>query len=355
MSDAPRQLIDRYFDDELTPAEFAEFEEWLRASPDNAAMFASAAIFHDQLTTAMKARSALAAEEASTNSMSRVDDAESFPDAASDQDFRPTTRGAAFRRRAMVVAATSLAASLLVVLLFWRGVNENPAAAATAELDRLIAAAMDAKGRVYRLDVEEIHPAPARSDRKKSPEQNRPPKPPLDGATLSVDGANRFVLSHRLSDGQMLITGADGVTSWAVRPEGPVKVSSDPTHFQRDVPGHEHAMSLNHLDQALEQLRRAYEIQVLPTEDGEEVDEQHSEPIRLLVAIRRRGERGPRRVEISYGATSRELRQLRFVDMPYGPDRLTLRLTFVESKTFSDSYFRHESHHDGNRQVVGEP
>jgi hypothetical protein len=46
----------------------------------------------------------------------------------------------------------------------------------------------------------------------------------------------------------------------------------------------------------------------------------------LIVATKRRGQRGPRQVEVSYDPANDQLLAIRFVDMPYGSGRLTLRL-----------------------------
>jgi hypothetical protein len=42
---------------------------------------------------------------------------------------------------------------------------------------------------------------------------------------------------------------------------------------------------------------------------------------------------------------------MRFVEMPYGPDRLTLRMTLLEERPLGAKFFDHESHHDLSRTV----
>ncbi len=75
-----------------------------------------------------------------------------------------------------------------------------------------------------------------------------------------------FVLQRKLDNEQQFVTGSNGKVSWAVRPDGAVRVSSDLTRFNRDVPGHEHDMPLSNLHDGLEQLQTAYDVQVLPEE-----------------------------------------------------------------------------------------
>ncbi len=101
--------------------------------------------------------------------------------------------------------------------------------------------------------------------------------------------------------------------------------------------------ALEQFARRLEQLQTAYDLQVLPEE---QVEDESGEPSRLLVAIKKRGFRGPRRVEITYAATSGEIRQLRFVEMPYGPDRITIRMTLVGGKQLDAAFFEHDNHHD---------
>ncbi len=80
------------------------------------------------------------------------------------------------------------------------------------------------------------------------------------------------------------ITGCDGMRSWMIPPEGEVRVSRDLNKFNHDVPGHEYSMSLCNLSDALERLRSAFDVTVLPVEY--EDAEAGSENLRLLVATR---------------------------------------------------------------------
>jgi hypothetical protein len=169
----------------------------------------------------------------------------------------------------------------------------------------------------------------------------------MEGAMLYVRGGHQFVLSRTTKEGAPFVTGSDGKVSWAVRPRGPVHVSADTARHSRDLPGHEYAMPLNDIQDALEQLRQAYDIQVLPVEEQLQTDWEAS---RLLVAVKKRGRPGPSRVEITY-SLSGHIRQIRFVEMPYGPDRLTLRLTLVDQSDLGAAFFDHSTHHDPDRAV----
>jgi hypothetical protein len=226
----------------------------------------------------------------------------------------------------------------------------NSVSAAAVELDRLIAVSIQRIDHTFTIAVEEIALSNSRRD-SISPESHRPPKPSLDGAILHVRGPQQFVLQRKIEANQFFVTGSNGKTSWAVRPDGPVRVSADLTRFNHDVPGHEHSMPLSNLHDGLEQLHVAYDVELMPVEPPEDVAIPNAEPSRLMVAVKKRGFRGPKRVEITYGATSGQIRQLRFVEMPYGPERLTVRMTLVDEHNLADSFFDHESHHDSMRVV----
>ena len=109
-------------------------------------------------------------------------------------------------------------------------------------------------------------------------------------------------------------------------------------------------MPLVNIHDGLERLHLAYDVRLLPLEDSG-----GAEPAtRLLVAVRHRKERGPKRVEISYQVASGLIRQMRFIEMPYGPDLLTLRLTLLSEASLNERFFDHESHHEANRRVEAE-
>lgn len=330
MSD-PQFLINAYLDHTLSDDELSALEAWLSESPQHRQTFIEVVMLHDRLRgecLAMSAMSSLISRAA--NPISR-------------------SRRIGSSVAALVVAATAMT---LVIVLFWNGLGGGSASAAVLELNRLIAANSQATDRTYRISVEESARPGETRDFHKPTEVGRPPKPPLDEAVLHVGHGDRFVLVRKTKDGQPFITGSDGRTSWAVRPDGPVRVSRDLSRFNRDLPGHEQGVPLFQIEHGLEQLRTAYDVQILPPESDETRSD--SPPERLLVAIKRKGYRGAQRVEIAYVPATGLINEMRFVKMPYGPERLTIRLTLIDDSDLAPDFFHHASHHSSDRIVKEE-
>lgn len=326
----PRSLISGYLDETLSPEEHAILETWLKASPANTRQFAAEMLLHDRLRGEYLAIEVLAQAKAPVTICPGV-----IPEKEKSDRRRITALAAA--------ATIAVAASLLV----WFSLAGTSVSAA-AELKRIIVASLRGQDRTYRITVEE----PPLLDHRNSPQpviDGRPPKPPLDGATLHVRSGNQFVLIRPTLEGQPFVTGSNGRTSWAVKPDGSVRVSSDLNRFNRDLPGHEQGMPLIDIADGLDRLRAAYDIEVLPVEPADDDSAGTSEQSRLMVAVKKRGFRGPRRVEITYFVTSGLIRQMRFVEMPYGPERLTVQLTLVEERPLDETFFDHTSHHDARR------
>jgi hypothetical protein len=233
----------------------------------------------------------------------------------------------------------------MLMAIVWFGLGETPVSAAT-ELNRLIATQQSGTDRTYQIDVEEIAATPTKHDA----DPGRPPKPPLDRATLHVRHGNQFVLIRETPEGHPFITGSNGRTSWAISPDGPVRFSSDLTRFNRDLPGHEQDMPLINVEEGLSKLTTAYDVELLPVESPDA----NAMASRLLVGVKKRGFRGPRRVEITYLVESGEISQLRLVEMPYGPERLTIRMTLVEERDLGERFFDHNSHYPTDRPVIEE-
>lgn len=319
MTNELNHLLHGYFDETLTGEEQDALGDWLKADARHAQEFAKLALLHDQL------RNVYALPEQPV--------------------IQPLVVPRQSRIAKSLYALATISAVLVVGLFFWQVVGTKTVSAAGPELNRIIAASARVMDRTYVIDVEEtVKP----EMHEHLAEKNRPPKPSLDGAFLYLRGPKEFVLQRKLDNEQQFVTGSNGKVSWAVRPAGAVRISSDLTRFNRDVPGHEHNMPLSNLHDGLEQLQTAFDVQVLPEEQTED---ESGEPSRLLVAIKKHGFRGPRRVEITYASTSGEIRQLRFVDMPYGPDRITIRMTLLGGKSLPATFFEHEHHHDQTRVV----
>lgn len=345
------ELFQRYFDGQLDIGELKQFETDLQTDTELQKQFVEYSLMHDQLRGHLLASQALSA----SHSHSTCEDPESILEEPRQPEVTINRRS----RRSWFIAAM-VAATLFVSFVLWRD-NSNTAQAEQTELRRVIAANSASLLRTFELAVESFTAGDARQ-RRAEQRENRPPKPPLDGAILHVRGKYEFVLIRKSLDGVPFVTGSDGKSSWAVRPDGPVRISQDLQRFNRDVPGHEYSMPLYNLSAALEHLQSAYELHVLPeptheplatdaTADSSSDTSASSQPQKLLVAIKRKGFPGPRRVEISYLADSGLIEQLRFIDMPYGPDRLTVRLTLTESPAATDSFFNHALYHSSDRKV----
>jgi len=315
--------IDGYLDGMLSPAEEQQLADWLAAAPENAEQFAAAVMLHDRL------RMLLITAELP----------QPVPSAATDW---PGLQPRVGRWATAMVAATAA-----VILLFASGVGfeGRSVSAAVLQLDHLIAAQARLPGSRYLITVESRSRPPRQHFFDQTPDwKSRPPKPPLNGAIVHASHG-RFVLVRTTTAGEQFITGSDGQSSWAVAPEGPVRVSSRPDHFNHDLPGHEHDMPLTTLAEGLEQLRAAY---VLRLEDGP------TPTHRQLIAEKRRGFRGPQRIAIDYEEATGQIDSLRFNEMPYGPERLDLRMDLVSTSSYDDSFFSHSSHHSPERTIYEE-
>ena len=344
-------LIQGYLDETLSSEEHAALSTWIRENPSHARRFAEELFLHDALRNelaAIRVMQASAAEPSATAPSRQC----------SWKSFLP-----GFSQRSFLRVAVLTALSVLLVVgavLFDR--QNHTASASVTEAFRIMSGSASLSDRTYEIHVEE-RTVPRRPERRRDDGDRRPPKPSIDNALLHVRGNNQFVLIRQMGrDGAgnnlSFVTGSDGRDSWAVRPDGPVRVSSDLNRFNRDVPGHEHSMPLINVHEGLSHLTEAYDVQVLPSEQSDEPESENSGDnnvtTRLLVAVRKRGFRGPRRVEIAYEEQTGQIRQMRFVEMPYGPERLTVRLTLASDTPLSESYFSHESHHGPVRAVERE-
>lgn len=316
------ELVDRYLDDSLSTEEQTRLNEWVKSDPKNARQFASRAMLHDRLRCELVVVAGDAKVTLSNNPRSIT------------------------RRRWPFAIASTACAVLLAASLLWQAVDAPSASAAMTELNRIIEASKMSVDRTFVISVFDAVVPPKHQDRR-SPERRRPPKPSLDGAVLDVRGQDQFVLKRKTPQGEWFITGRNETTSWAIRPDGPVRSSSDLTEFARDLPGHEDGLPINNLHDGLEALRTAYDLE-LPTEpDAESSDE----ATRRMIAVRKPGFRGAKRVEILYDDSTGQISELRFDQMSYGPQRISLTMTATQSQTFPDTYFDH-SHHHGPERVV---
>jgi hypothetical protein len=242
-----------------------------------------------------------------------------------------------------------MAALLIVLTVLWFNYGSATATAAVAELDRIIASSKHSKDRTYKIVVEDVV-TPPRREQSSAEFDQRPPKPPLDGATLHVREGQQFVLIRFTKEGSSFITGSNGRQSWAVNTKGPVRVSSDIHHFDHDLPGHETSIPLTNLQDGLEKLKQSYDLQ-FSTLGPEESETYDADVARLLMAIKKPKVRGPQRVEIAYDSKTGRILHMRFVQMPYGPERLDLRLSLIDEHALPVDFFEHTSHHTADRKV----
>lgn len=328
----PRELIDGYLDDALTADQQEELSAWIKANPEHARIFAEDMLLHDRL------RNTLAMDETpvAIRRSSNIGPPRGW--------FGEAWLTSSFAR-------TTAAASVLILGLatLWVSIGTPKASAAIRELDRIIVNSMRSKDRTFEIVVEDTI-AERRGKRSAMPESQRPPKPPLDGATLYVRSGNQFVLIRKTQEALPFVTGSNGQQSWAINTKGPVRVSADVHRFDHDLPGHETSVPLTNLHEGLQQLKVAYDLtfsalgpEEYQTEDGHET--------RLLIAVKKPKERGPQRVEIVYDATTGGILRMRFVQMPYGPDRLDLRLSLVSEDELPSDFFEHASHHVPDRKI----
>ncbi len=332
MIPGPRELIDGYLDDVLTSDQQTELSAWIKADPENARIFAEAMLLHDRL------RNTLGTAET--------------PDAIHPSLTVESPRGWLGDSWLMSSLARTTAATAVLILglaTLWFSIGTQTASAAIRELDRIIVNSMKSKDRTFNIVVEDIT-TDRRGNRSARPESQRPPKPPLDGATLYVRSGNQFVLLRKTLESVPFITGSNGQQSWSVNPRGPVKVSDDVNEFNRDLPGHETSVPLTNLHEGLQQLKRAYDL-TFSALGPEEYQAGDGHEARQLIAVKKPKERGPQRVEIVYDATTGGILRMRFVQMPYGPDRLDLRLSLVSEEELSSDFFEHTSHHTPDRRI----
>ncbi|MCY2975970.1 MAG: hypothetical protein NTW52_15045 [Planctomycetota bacterium] len=328
--------FDGYFDEVLSDKEQDALNAWIKADIDHARQFAEATMLHDRMRAALvdlgKEQSEIEADRVSPVSWSQSERSIGF---------------------SLPLLGTAASIAILCLGVLWLTLGQATASAASRELDRIIMQNVRSADRTYKIFVEQTVTPKRNGMRWPTQEERRPPKPSLDGATLHVGENNRFVLIRKTESGTSFITGSDGELSWAVNPMGPVRVSTDLNRFNRDLPGHESSLSLTNIHDGLASLRRAYDVQ-LSSLGPEEFEAQVGESYRLLTAVKKPNERGPQRVEIAYESNTGRIQNMRFVHMPYGPDRLDLRMVLVEENPLPPKFFDHSIHHASDRPIEKE-
>jgi hypothetical protein len=343
MNPSDLDLIHRYLDGQITEAQMLELEQSLAGSIELRQEFVRISILDEKLSQQLSKTALCDPTPTPTQSPTPSQAEIRLPAAPSAATPSAATPSAAASWSSIMAILASLA--LLLIALLIGSIRNQLSASQELQKMRKSLALSD---RLYRVDVEQ-----AVLPNKKQIEQHderRPPKPSLEGAKLYVRGTDEFVLMRFLQDGTPFVTGSDGQVGWAIAPNGPVRVSQDKQRFNRDLPGHEHSIPLSNLSQGLTQIQKAYHVQIIPSSPGDAGDEQDA----VLVATKKRGQRGPSRIEIQYASNSGRIAQMRFIEMPYGPERLTVRLTLIDELTLPESFFHHSDHHSSNQQVVSD-
>ncbi|MEZ6142821.1 MAG: hypothetical protein R3B84_19840 [Zavarzinella sp.] len=312
MNPEHRQLVNGYLDGMLTPEQEAELNTWLKAAPENPAAFAEIVRLHDRLH-----------HEIATLATTK---------------WQTTSPRVVYRyrklRQQLVVAGSVVTVAVVAFFFLWSG-NSSQVSAST-ELDRLIEKASDNSDRSYiirNLD-----------DQPEQPEERRPP---IDGAALYIRPPDQYVLVRNFPDGRRFVTGCDGEKSWAVPPNGVVRVSGDPLRFRGPLPGNQHGIPFINLRSDLVQLRDAYVVTSLSSDRNGN---------NALLAIKKLAEfRGPNRVELWYDNATGVIQRMVFKGMPKargGPDSVEVEL--LNRRELGKDFFQHQAHHDNSRQVVEE-
>ncbi|MBI1321878.1 hypothetical protein GC170_01635 [bacterium] len=315
MSADDDRLIDDFLDDRLSGGQVDELNRRINTDPQFAREFAEALYLHDRLFD--MARSGRASERGK-------------PEISGSQlrSYRkPVTR------RIRVWGMLAAAVAFLVFSTLW---NSTRTLNAATEIDRLIAKIDTSPDRRYEI-----------RNLDQDPDSKPDRQPPIDGASLYVRNPDRYMLERRYPDGRRFLTGSDGQTSWAIAPDGPVRVSPDPERFRGPVPGHQHGLPFVDVRGDLNRFRSSYDLSgPNSTDDG----------LRKITGTRKPGvPRGPRSFEMTYDPASGSIRRMIFDGLPQargGPRRVAVDL--IDSKPLPDDFFVHQSHHTSDREVIEE-
>jgi hypothetical protein len=335
MTDDRLMLLDRFVDNDVDAKERAEVLTLLEtdaAAVD--ALLARAALvstLHRSLRRRRLQETAL--KEAGLNYLA-VDE---------ELSERPS-RG--WSRRSWTFSGLGAIAALVMLALFVsNSFLSNSATAASVALDRMIAAVSQSIDRVYRIRVTD-HGPDGVAPQVFSGGGGR--KPGVDGAELYVRGADKFVLIRQFGNGTKFITGCDGEIGWAVAPKGPIHLSKDTRRFRRAVPGEHEEIPFIDLQSGLAELRRAYDLSLVTTDDVE--SDMHG--WRQLQAVKhKRDYRGPDLVQIWFD-TEGVAHRIAINGMQPDPGAPTsVELELIDREIPSADFYQHETHHDAGRPI----
>lgn len=314
MNSSMQQLMNSYLDGDATPQDVASLGAWIKGSPENAAEFVRFCRLHDALhnlicNTEESGYEATVALGAGTHGSRRL-------------WLKATIWSGGI--------AAFLALTLGVLGFFPTRID------AATEMNRLLESSAIAHDRhyiIHSLDSE--------------PERLEDRRPPIDGAALYVRRPDCYVLERHFPDGRIFVTGSDGQKSWAIPPDGAVRVSSNPERFRGPLPGHQHGIPFADLRSDLLEMRSAYTLTILKSDASGQ---------RGLHAEKKSAEyRGPRSVDLWYDAQAGIIHRIIFQGMPRahgGPDRLAVELK--DNFDLGPKFFDHAAHHDAAREVIEE-
>jgi hypothetical protein len=317
MKDPISSLVHRYLDGMLTESEEAELNSWVKLAPENASELADLVLFHDRLQGVLKSRCSVANVGNQFHTPHRSRSWLSFVRLP-------------FGRFTGFLSGLSAFIVFLLAVIWWDGAKRVSAA---TELNRLIESVATRDRSYFIRNLDQL------------PEQTGDRRPPIDGAELHVRYPDCYVLIRRFSSGEQFVTGSDGVQSWSIPPNGPVRVSADLLRFQGPIPGNQYGIPFVNLRSDLVQLRDAYVVSPLGVNPAGH---------RGLLAVKKSTDyRGPNRVELWYDSSSGVIHRMVFSGLPKargGPDRVSVEL--LEQKELGVDFFRRESHHAANRRIL---
>ena len=214
---------------------------------------------------------------------------------------------------------------------------------ASAALERLVRASAAATDRQYAIRVVDHGPGGVPDP---VPSEAGGRKPGVDGATLFVRGADKFVFVRTFADGTEFINGCDGTLGWSVPPTGHVHLSEDRRRFRRGIPGERDDLPFLSLAEGLAGFRKGYALSLvdLPESGGR---------LRLEAVRTDSRHRGPARATIDFpagdDAAAERIELGGLVPDGSGPNGVVLEL--VERTPLPVDFFDHAHHHDASRPV----
>ena len=186
------------------------------------------------------------------------------------------------------------------------------------------------------------------------PDRGRfPPAAFLDGARLHVRGSSQYVLEQALPDGVTRTLGSDGLTSWCIRGDGPVRTSADPSHFGAGVLAGRQRTPFLELRTQLEDLRHFYQLKWF-TPPADPAGRGRLKGLRGSRHSDAQG--GPREIELWFDPATGQIHRMLLNGLPRGaggPASIALELT--STAPLAPEFFHHQAHHEPSRRVEAEP